>query len=175
MIKMPMICDKVYSPSEVFGEEITDEEYKGFAKGVNVPFDGTLNSKWFIYCLMYSFDNGLDIYRANSFGHIVTMFITGMGHSCGTEIFFKEEQIEYFALDLINAINDDLSDVEKINHFFLNLFNLYSVLIEDYTIKNQRLQIRCSINMLTEFNNIDGATNSDKLGNLLKTYRRYYR
>ena len=171
---MPIICDTVYSPNDVFGEEISDEEYKGFAKGVSVPYDNTLTDKWFVYCLMYSFDKGMDIYRANSFGHVISMFATGLGHSCGTYLFFKEEQIEYFAIDLVNSIDTDKSDIERINIFFLEMFKLYDELIEEYTIKNQRLQIRCSISMLNEFNNVDGATNSEKLGNLLSLYKKYY-
>ena len=172
---MPIICDTVYSPNEVFGEEISDEEYRGFAKGIDVQYQNTMNDKWFIYCLMYCFDNGMDIYRANSFGHIVTLFVTGLGHSCGTDCFFKEEQIEYFGIDLINNIDSNKSDIERINFFFLEMFDLYDTLIEEYSIKNQRLQIRCSISMLEEFNNIDGATSSEKLSKLLILYKKYYK
>lgn len=165
------IFNAIYSPNEIFDETISEDMYMGMSKGYGIPYVSSLTDKWFIYSINHCLDKGFDVYRANSFAHIISLFITGMGRSCGTDAYFKEEEIEFFALDLFNGYDDSLKEKDKIRMFFNDMFVLYEEHIESYTIKNQRLQIRCSILLLEQFNNVDGNTANEKLENLLRCYK----
>ena len=167
-----LVNEENYTPKDIFGEVMSDDELKGFAKGYGLPYENTLNDKWHLYSLIYGLDNGFDVARANSFAHMVALFLSGMGKSCGTEMYFNEEKIEFFIIDLLNNYGE-MEGKNKIEQLFFDVFTLYKEHIEDYAYKNERLQIRCSISLLSQFHNVDGETSAKKLENLLNVYFRH--
>ena len=154
---------------KIIDDTITTEELENHLKENNVYLDIVDNStEWAAFSQYYGRSNGLNDVVTASFSYMVSLFMTGMGISASTEMYFREEQIEHEILDEYNNIFDHENewDVKRLFNF---IFQLYKD-IHKYEYKTEKLDFRLGINEYTEFMNIPAKSKADKLRILLNHY-----
>ena len=134
-----------------------------------------VNSDWSTYWAgfanMYGQMNGLSFIESGSFSYMVSMFMTGMGVSCGTDMYFREEDIEYRILKIYDDLRETTDDEEELaKKLFYEIFDLYKNHIEKYSLKTNSLNFRISQSDYDRFMDVDGKTKIDKLRLLLRIY-----
>lgn len=158
-------------PTPIIIDENYDlDELVKFSKEYGNPiYTEDKASIWNAYALKIGLEKGLLPVEANSFGYMCSTFFGGMGYSCGTEMYFREEDIEYVILDKLALIKEtntlEIDQVQKLWDFILDLYLNH---IEDYTLKTENLHIKLSVSMYQRFMQLDGETKTDKLRKILK-------
>lgn len=136
---------------------------------INISSDDS--TFWAGFSNMYGLINGLTPIEARSFSYMVSMFMTGIGVNCGTDIYFREDSIEYDILGIFDNLKKNISDEEELaKQLFFKIFDLYENDIEKYSFKTQSLVFRLSQSDYDKFMDVDGESKVDKLRNLLKDY-----
>lgn len=136
---------------------------------LNVGAD--ISTFWAGFANWYGQTNGLSFVEAGSFSYMVSIFMTGMGVSCGTEMYFREDNIEYRLIDTFEKMKEEFDDEEELAiKFFFVIFDLYDSEIEKYSFKTNHLTFRLSQTDYDNFMGVDGKTKVDKLRTLLKKY-----
>ena len=126
---------------------------------------------WAGFSNMYGQTNGLSYIEAGSFSYMVSMFLTGMGVSCGTEMYFREEDIEYRILKIFDVLKNEESDEEELaKKLFFAIFDLYKNEIEKYSFKTNHLTFRLSQSDYDKFMLVEGESKVDKLRVLMRKY-----
>ena len=163
-----MFWEKEYPPS-VVGCELSDEELQQFLNKIGVGFQIIDNStRWAAFAQYYAHQQGFDMIKATSFSYMVSLFMSGMGISASTEMYFKEEQIEYLILDDYNELKKDLdSEEEQVKSLFDFIFEVYSENISNYEYATERLSFKLTPSEMEKFQSIEGKTNKDKFKKLL--------
>ncbi|MBP5422978.1 MAG: hypothetical protein J6Y78_11110 [Paludibacteraceae bacterium] len=138
---------------------------------VFIRVDSDLSTYWAGFSNMYAQLKGLSYIEAGSFSYMVSMFMTGMGVSCGTDMYFREEDIELKILRIYDELKENYDDDEILGkELFDKIFQLYKYDIEKYTLKTNSLNFRLSQIDYDRFMNVMGKTKSDKLRSLLDFY-----
>lgn len=147
---------------------------KQFASKRGLPYyDEDISSKWNAYAQWFGSMNGLTWSEQLSFGYIVSSLFGGVGQSCSTEMYYREEQITHKIVEEFNRLKDlNQSDEEIMKELFNFTFRLYSEDIEDYTFKTEKMNMKLSLSMMEHFLEIDGETKTDKFRNLVKNYKK---
>ena len=164
-----MFWEKEYLPA-VVGCESNDEELQQFLNEVGIGFQIIDNpTRWAAYAQYYARENGFGMIKSTSFAYMCSLFFGGMGISAGTEMYFKEEQIEYAIIDALNNIKsiNDLSEEKKVKMTFDFIFNLYSVDISQYEYATERLSFKLTPSEMEKFQSLEGKTNKEKFKFLL--------
>ena len=95
--------------------------------------------------------------------------MTGMGISASTEMYFKEEKMEYDLIDELNTIkSEDAPEEEQVKKMFNLIFNIYSHHISDYEYATERLSFKLTPSEMEKFNSIEGKNNKEKFKKLLE-------
>ena len=130
-----------------------------------------LSSYWAGFSNMYGQLNGLSVIEAGSFSYMISLAMTGLGVSCSTDMYFREDNIEYRMLKIYDDLKEEFDDEEDVaKELFFAMFELYLYDIEDYTYKTNSLSFRLSQSMYDKFMDVDGETKTEKLGNLLRRW-----
>ena len=138
---------------------------------INVTADDS--TLWAGFANMYGQMHGLTVVESGSFSYMVSMFMTGMGVSCGTEMYFRENDIEYHILGILDELRDEVDDEEELaKKLFYEIEELYKWDIEKYSLKTNSLNFRLSLSDYGRFMEVDGETKVDKLRTLLDNYYR---
>lgn len=163
-----MFWKKEYQPT-VVGCELTDEELQQFLKEIGVGFQIIDNStRWAAFAQYYAHEHDFDIVKATSFSYIVSLFMTGMGISASTEMYFKEEQMEYDLIDYLNKIKSEIPDeLGQVKDMFNHIFEVYSENISNYEYATERLSFKLTPSEMEKFQSLEGKTNKDKFKSLL--------
>jgi len=158
---------------EILDPSVDYDELEKFAKGRGVPYyENDVASKWCAYAQKYGLENGLTYSEQLSFSYIISSIFGGMGFSCSTEAYYREEEIELISINKLNELRDsnlDESDVMK--SLFNYIFSLYED-IEKYTYKTERISFKISLSMAERFEKIEGGSKSDKFRMLVQNYKR---
>ena len=168
-----MFFKKEYSPSEIMGYEISDDELQQFIEENNILCEIVDNStRWCAFAHYYGRTHGLNDVSATSFAYMVSIFMTGMGISASTEMYIKEETIEGYLLDYLNELRTAFPDdeEEQAKCLFLKTFKIYSEVIDKYEYKTEKLDMRLGFSIYDKFMKVEGKTKADKLRNLLDSY-----
>ena len=138
----------------------------------NVPIKiDNLSTFWYGFCVMYGQLNGLTYIESNSFGYMVSMFITGDCVNLGTDVYFREGDIEWNLIGIYDELKKDNSDEEElVKEFFYYTIKLYLTDIEKYTYKIHHLTFRLSQSDYDKFMDVDGKDKVSKLRTLIKYY-----
>ena len=165
-----MFFKKEYSPSEIMGYEISDEELQQFIEENNILFEIVDNStRWCAFAHYYGRTHGLNDVSATSFAYMVSIFMTGMGISASTEMYIKEETLEYDLIDKLNEIKStNVSEEEQVKKMFNHIFGIYSQHISDYEYATVRLSFKLTPSEMEKFNSIEGKNNKEKFKKLLE-------
>ena len=139
----------------------------------NIILDVTADDStlWAGFANMYGQMHGLTPIESASFSFMVSMFITGMGVSCGTDMYFREDDIEYHILGIYDELKEEYKDEEDIvKSLFYEIAELYIWDIEKYSLKTNSLNFRLSQSDYDKFMDVEGNSKVDKLRTLLKKY-----
>lgn len=164
-----MFWKKEYS-YEIIDDSVNDKDLQEFLRKNSIFLEIVDNStRWCAFAQYYGRNNGLSDLEATSFSNMIRIFMTGMSCSAGTEIYFKEEKIEYTILDYYNTQKQE-NELERVKDLFYFIFNLYQNDISNYEFQDFRLEFRVSQNILNKFNSVEGDNKKEKLLNLLDYY-----
>ena len=164
-----MFWEKEYKPN-ILGYEVNDEELQQFLKENDIVLQIVDNStRWCAFAQCYAHKHGFDIIKSTSFSYMVSLFMTGMGISASTEVYFKEEKLEYDLIEYMNKLKSAFPDDEKeqITCMFLKIFKIYDEDISDYEYATERLSFKLTPSEMEKFQSIDGTNNKEKFKTLL--------
>ena len=132
----------------------------------------TTTEKWAGFSHYYAREHGLNDVYAGSFANMVAQFVTGMSCSCGTEMYLKEEKIEYEILKISDRIRlSNFSDEEKVKMLFQEIFKFYnSDNFQQYELAFGRLDCRLTYTDTVLFEKVEGDNPTQKVRNLLRFY-----
>lgn len=164
-----MFWEKEYQPS-VVGCELSDEELQQFLNENEIGMQIVDNStRWCAFAQWYAHQQGFDMIKATSFSYMVSLFMSGMGISASTEMYFKEEKIEYLILDDYNELKKEIGiEEEQVKLLFNFIFEVYSENISDFEYATERLSFKLTPSEMEKFQSIEGKTNKDKFKKLLE-------
>ena len=105
------------------GEEIPDETLQKFLNKKEIRFrvSDSESNRWTAYAIYIGMNHlHLTQVESCSFGYMISTFFSGMGLSCGTDTWFREEEIELKILDKYNDLVSDesLNDHERKKNLF---------------------------------------------------------
>lgn len=149
------------------------EELRKYAEERSIPFfREDVSSLWNVYAQKYGYEHGLTNSEQLSFGYMCSSIFGGMGYSCSTEVYYKEEEIFDKCMDALSELNHSrLSEKEVMKELFDYIFILYHDKIEDYTFKTEKLNIKTSLSMREHLENVPGDNKSEKFRNIMKEYK----
>lgn len=124
--------------------------------------------RWAAFSNYYGRKHGLNPFESASFSSIISLFMTGMGVSAGTDAYFNEEAIEGKVIGLYNQLPEDADEISRKKILFMQVFDLYKNDIEKYELKNRRIEVRVSEREYQKFLELPGDSKSDKFRKLLK-------
>lgn len=154
----------------IIDSEVSDKELQEFLRENNIFLDLVDNStRWGAFAQWYGRKQGLSTLEATSFSNVIALFMTGMSCSAGTEIYFKEEKIEYTVLNYYNTQESE-NELERVKDLFYFILQLYQNDISNYEFQDFRLEFRVSQNTLNKFNSVEGDNKKEKLLNLIDYY-----
>lgn len=155
---------------EILDASVDYSALKRFADKRGVPyFDDDISSKWNVYAQFYGSQHNLSWSEQLSFGYIVSSLFGGMGQSCSTDVYYKEEQITDIVVQEFNRLKDlNHPDEEIMKELFNFTYQLYSEDVEKYTFKTEKLNMKISLSMMEHFLEIDGENKTEKFRNLIK-------
>ena len=155
---------------ENIDENVNYDELEQYAKERALPYyrDDTATI-WNIYAQKYAEERGMTHSCRLSFGYIVSSIFGGMGVSCSTAYYFKEEEILDECISTLNELREsELSEKEVMKELFNFIFIRYDEKIESYCYKTEKLNLKISLPMMERFNQIEGGSNAEKFRNLMK-------
>lgn len=95
--------------------------------------DSTL---WAGFANMYGHMHNLTEVEAGSFSYMVSRFMTGVGVSCGTEKYFREDDIEQHIIGIYDELKNECDDEEELaKKLFYEIAELYIWDIEEYILR----------------------------------------
>lgn len=166
-----MIFFKNEIQPQMVGCELSDEELQHFLteEGISMQIVDP-STRWAAYGQYYGHSVGWDVIRSTSFSYMVSLFFTGMGVSASTEMYIKEETMEYDIIDFLNKIREDgqLPLEEEAPLLFKYIVDIYENHIAKYEYATERVSLRLTPSQMAKFQAIDGETNTEKFKNLLK-------
>lgn len=148
------------------------EKLELYAEAKTIPYyKEDISSVWNVYAQYYGDKHGLEHSSRLSFGYMISSIFGGMGVSCSTEYFFKEEEIFDECISALNELREtSLQEQEIMKELFNFIFILYNEKIESYCYKTEKLNIKVSLPMMEKFNKLHGNNKSDKFRYLMKKY-----
>ena len=160
---------------EISDEKITDEFLQEFINKKELGFrvSDSESNRWTAYAVYVGIEKmNLTQFEACSFGYMISTFFSGMGLSCGTDTWFREEEIELKILDNYNDLvrDESLNDHERKKNLFNFICDLYQNHIDKYAYKTETLSFRTSISTKWKFENVEGESFNDKLVYLIDKY-----
>ena len=163
-----MFWENEYEPG-VLGYNVSDEELQQFLHERGIALQIVDNStRWCAFAQCYAHKHNFDVVKATSFSYMISLFMTGMGISASTEMYFKEEQLEYDLIDYLNQIKSEIHDEEtQVKNMFEHIFEVYSENISDYEYASERLSFKLTPSEMEKFQSVEGKNNKEKFKNLL--------
>ena len=163
-----MFWEKEYAPT-IIGCELTDKELQQFLNEKGIGLQIVDNStRWCAFAQYYALHHEFDVIKATSFSYMASLFMSGMGISASTEMYFKEEQLEYDLIDYLNQIKSEIPDEEEqVKKMFNHIFNVYDKHISDYEYATERLSFKLTPSEMEKFQSLEGKNNKEKFKKLL--------
>lgn len=163
-----MFWEKEYQPT-IVGCELSDGELQQFLNEKGISLQIVDNStRWCAFAQYYAINKGFDVIKATSFSYMVSLFMTGMGISASTEMYFKEETLEYDLIDYLNTIKSEIPDEgEQVKNMFNHIFEVYKEYISKYEYATERLSFKLTPSEMEKFQSLEGKNNKEKFKKLL--------
>lgn len=163
-----MFWNEVYEYT-IIDDSVSEKELQEFLRENGIYLDIVDNStRWCAFAQYYAHQKGFDVVKATSFSYMVSLFMTGMGISASTEIYFKEESLEHDLIDYLNQIKSEISDEEEqVKEMFNHIFEIYNNQISDYEYATERLSFKLTPSEMKKFQSLEGKNNKEKFKTLL--------
>ena len=163
-----MFWEKEYNYT-VIGENVTTEDLKEFLKENDIFFEIADNAtEWCAFAQWYAHRHGFGIIKSTSFAYMVSLFMTGMGISASTEMYFREEQLELDLIDKLNEIkSEDIPEAQMVRKMFKCIYLIYRDDITKYEYATERLSLRLTPSEMEKFMSLEGQSNKEKFKTLL--------
>ena len=127
--------------------------------------------RWCAFTQYYCRENHLDVVSSASMGYVVSSLFGGLGVSCNTEMYIREEELVFDAIEHLNKLREDCDDELTIaKQLFSFIFNLYCYHIHQYEYKDHQINFRVGEASMLRFDEIGGDTKSEKFMNLIQYY-----
>ena len=154
----------------VVGCRIYDEELQRFLTEQGISMQIVDNStRWAAYGQYYGHKKGWDVIRSTSFSYMVSLFFAGMGVSASTEMYIKEETMEYDIIDFLNSLREEgMTEEEQITKLFKHIVEVYDNNIDKYEYATERLSLKLTPSQMARFQSVEGDTIKEKFLYLLK-------
>lgn len=164
--------EKEIQPS-VVGCRLSDEELQRFLteQGISVQIVDD-STRWAAYGQWYAHRKGWDVIRSTSFSYMISLFFAGMGVSASTEMYIKEETMEYDIIDFLNEIRETPLPPEQERAvpavLFQHIVDIYANHIDKYEYATERMSIKLTPSQMEKFQTVEGSTNKEKFLYLLE-------
>lgn len=147
----------------------TREELQKMINEIGCTFQIVDNStRWCAYAQKWAYEHDFDLIHATSFAYMVSLFMTGMGISAGTEAYLKEEKLELDFVDFLNKIKGEISPEEdQVRNMFECIVDVYMNHISEYEYATERLSFKLTPSEMKKFQEVDGKNNKEKFKILL--------
>lgn len=157
---------------ENIDENVDYDELKKFAIDRGMPYyEEDVASQWNAYAQHYGSKHGLTYSEQLSFGYMCSSLFGGMGYSCSTEMYYKEEEIFDDAINSLSKLQGSgISEEEVMKKLFSHIFKIYSEKIEEYSFKTEKLNMKISLSMMEHLDHVPGKTKSEKFRTLMREY-----
>ena len=157
---------------ENINENVDYDKLKKFEIDRGMPYyEEDVASQWNAYAQQYGSKHGLTYSEQLSFGYMCSSLFGGMGYSCSTEMYYKEEEIFDDAIDSLNRLRESgIPEDEVIKKLFEHIFKIYSEKIEEYSFKTEKLNLKISLSMLEHLDDVPGDSKSEKFRTLMREY-----
>ena len=154
----------------IIDDEITDKDLQEFIKENNIFLDIVDNStRWCAFAHYYGLKNGFNSIHCASFAYMISLFMTGMGISAGSDIYIKESTLEMDLVDKYQEImSADGSEKSKVKSMFNYIFELYKNDIHMYEYCTDRINFKVTPTEKQMFLDVAGNTGREKLMWLMK-------
>lgn len=127
--------------------------------------------RWCAFTQYYCREQNLDVISSASMGYIISSLFAGLGVSCNTEIYIREEELVFDAIEYLNQLREKYDDEETIaKQLFSYIFDLYCYHIHQYEYKDHNMCFRIGESSLARFEDVAGETKSEKFMNLIQYY-----
>lgn len=158
---------------EMVGCRLSNEELQRFLKEQGISMQIVDNStRWAAYGQWYAHRKGWDVIRSTSFSYMVSLFFAGMGVSASTEMYIKEETMEYDIIDFLNEIKENPLPPEQERAvpavLFQHIVDIYANHIDKYEYATERLSLKLTPSQMARFQAVEGDTMKDKFLYLLQ-------
>jgi len=158
---------------KIIDKNVTEEEIKEVLKENNIHLSiEDPSGKWAGFSNYYALKNGFNNMKSGSFAYMTSLFLSGLGASCGTEMYYKEEEIEYTLYQAVQNIThlQDLTEQEKAKMVFDFIFNFYKLDADNYERVYTTFTMKLTYSEYEKFINVEGETKADKFRTLLANY-----
>lgn len=154
---------------DLIDPDMTSEQLESYCKEKGIPFnEGDDSLIWNAFANYYGESHGLVEIERLSFGHICSLFFAGMGVSCGTDAYFKEEIIEYAVVDMYNELQEDLEGEDLVRGLFNKIFTLYKEKASsEYAFFTEKKNVKISLGQLQRLQRLEGNSLSEKIRKLI--------
>lgn len=156
-------------PSMV-GCKLSEEELQRFLTEQGIAMQIVDEStRWAAYGQYYGHKKGWDVIRSTSFSYMISLFFSGMGVSASTEMYIKEETMEYDIIDFLNTLREEgRTEEEQIQKLFKFIVEIYDKHISDYEYSTERLSLKLTPSQMARFHSIKGDSMKEKFLYLLQ-------
>ena len=159
---------------KIIDNEVTEAEKQQALHENNIDLQMTdAPSRWAGFSHYYGIKNGFNTVKSGSFAHMASLFLTGLGCSCGTELYYKEEEIEFTLHQAVANMMQlqDLTEEQKAKMVFEFIFNFYQVDAEIYEKTFTTFTMKLTYSEYEKFEQVEGETKADKFRRLLSNYQ----
>jgi len=153
----------------IIDDTMSEEDLKEFLNENGIGLQIVDNStRWCAFAQYYAHQHDFDVIKATSFSYIVSLFMTGMGISASTEMYFKEEQIQFDVMDKMYDIkSENIPEEAQAKKMFWCIFRMYEKEISRYEYATERLSLRLTHSEMQKFQSVPGKNNTEKFKTLL--------
>ena len=151
---------------------VSIDELKLWCHENNVRIKPNSNAEiWAMFTQYYARKKGLDVVSATSMAYIISALFGGFGVSASTEVYIREEEISFQAIEHLNDLRTRFSSERDVAvNLFCYVFDLYKYHIVDYEYKDHSLCFRIGESSMAKFMDVDGETKTDKFLTLIQYY-----
>lgn len=127
------------------------------------------STEWCAFAHYYGLKNGFNSIHCVSFAYMISLFMTGMGISAGSDMYIKESTLEMDLVDKYQEImSADGSEKSKVKSMFNCIFELYKNDIHMYEYCTDRINFKVTPTEKQMFLDVTGNTGREKLIWLMK-------
>ena len=159
---------------KIIDDTVSDEYLRIVLERNNIELSIVDNpTEWCAFAHYYGLKNGFNSIHCASFAYMISLFMTGMGISAGSDMYIKESTLEMDLVDKYQEImSADGSEKSKVKRMFNYIFELYKNDIHMYEYCTDRINFKVTPTEKQMFLDVAGNTGREKLMWLMKNTKK---